>query len=159
MTGLLSLVVASLLAVGVGIGLTRLMADRPRWMGLAAFAIMLVGIVAGVILGFPNSDLGRAFFVFGLVTAPTAWTIHAPRLTSVILWSLLASMLLSAALMLTLPVPFRALAIWMALAVSLIWVGFQFWCYWDKRGWRVASGLVLVSLTSGYIVFTTPPPA
>ena len=159
MMGLILLVVALLAGFGLGVGVTRFMAARPRWMGFAAFLIMLVSIIESVVLGFPGSGAGRALFTFGLITALPAWTVHAPRLTSVILWSLVASMLLSAALMLTLPVEFRALALWMALAVSLIWVAFQFWCYWDKHGWRVASGLIVVSMVSGYIVFTTPPPA
>ncbi|MEM9179477.1 MAG: hypothetical protein AAGA89_07180 [Pseudomonadota bacterium] len=158
MMGLVILLVAFLAAIIAGMGLTRIMAARPRWMGFTAFMIMLVGIIVSIILGFPGSIPGQALFTFGLVTALTAWTVHAPRLTSVIFWSLLASMLLSAALLLTLPIEFRALAIWMALAVSLIWVAFQFWCYWDKRGWRVATGLILVSMVSGYIVFTVPPP-
>jgi len=157
--GIFGLALAFLAAIGLGVVLTKWMQHRPRWMGFAAFLVMLVSIIGASVLGFPGSDLGRALFTFGLVTALTAWTVHAPRLTSVILWSLVASMLLSAALMLTLPIEFRALALWMALAVSLIWVAFQFWCYWDKHGWRVASGLIAVSMISGYIVFTTPPPA
>ena len=134
------------------------MATRPRWMGFAAFLIMLVSIIISIVLGFPGSGVGRALFVFGLVSALTAWTVHAPRLTSVIIWSLIASMMLSAAHLITLPIEFRALALWMALAVSLIWVAFQFWCYWDKHGWRVASGLIVISLVGGYVVFTVPPP-
>lgn len=159
MTDLIVLTLAFFCAMGVGIGLTKLMSARPRWMGGAAFLIMIISVIAGVVLGFPGHGIGNALFAFGLVTALTAWTVHAPRLTSVIIWSLIASMFLSAALMLTLPIEFRALALWMALAVSLIWVAFQFWCYWDKHGWRVASGLITISIVSGYIVFTTPPPA
>ncbi|MEL6243807.1 MAG: hypothetical protein AAFQ21_00575 [Pseudomonadota bacterium] len=86
------------------------------------------------------------------------FTWKAPRLTSVILWALIASMLFSAALLLTLPVEFKSLALWMALAVPIIWVAFQFWCYWDKRGWRVTAGLITISILSGAVVFTTPPP-
>jgi hypothetical protein len=93
--------------------------------------------------------------VFGLIGFST-W--KAPRLTSVILWALVASMLFSAALLLTLPIEFKSLALWMALAVPIIWVAFQFWCYWDKHGWRVATGLIIISVVSGAIVFTTPPP-
>ena len=159
MTDLIVVALAFFIAVSIGVGLTKVMSSRPRWMGFAAFLIMIVSVITGVVLGFPGSGVGRGVFVFGLVTALTAWTVHAPRLTSVIIWSLIASMFLSAALMLTLPIEFRALALWMALAVSLIWVAFQFWCYWDKHGWRVASGLITISIVSGYIVFTTPPPA
>ena len=146
-------------AIGVVVGLTKIMNKRPRWMGFAAFLIMIGSVVAGIVFGFPGSGPGNTLFVFGVATALSAWTVHAPRLTSVIIWSLVASMFLSAALILTLPIEFKTLAIWMALAVSLIWVAFQFWCYWDKHGWRVASGLITISIVSGYIVFTTPPPA
>ena len=158
MMGLVLLVAALVAAIVGGVGLTKVMATRPRWMGFAAFLIMLVSIIISIVLGFPGSGVGRALFVFGLVSALTAWTVHAPRLTSVIIWSLIASMMLSAALLITLPIEFRALALWMALAVSLIWVAFQFWCYWDKHGWRVASGLIVISLVGGYVVFTVPPP-
>ncbi len=159
MTDMIVLALAFCVALVVGVGLTKIMSVRPRWMGGTAFTVMIISLIAGIVLGFPGSGIGNALFAFGLVTALTAWTVHAPRLTSVIIWSLIASMFLSAALLLTLPFEFKALAVWMALAVSLIWVAFQFWCYWDKHGWRVASGLITISIVSGYIVFTTPPPA
>ena len=101
-----------------------------------------------VVLGVLAAFLGLIAF----------FTWKAPRLTSVIWWALIASMLLGAALLLTLPLEFRSLALWMALAVPLIWVAFQFWCYWDKRAWRVATGLIVISVVSGYIVITIPPP-
>ena len=158
MMNLVVLLLALVFAVGFGVAFARFMRHRPRWMGVSAFLIMVVGIIAGVALGFPGSTLGRALFIFGLVSALTAWTVAAPRLTSVIVWSLIAAMLLPSALLVILPFDFRALALWIALAVSLIWVAFQFFCYWDKRGWRVATSLIAVSVLSGYIVFTTPPP-
>ncbi len=96
--------------------------------------------------------------ILGVVGLTGFFTWKAPRLASVILWALVASMLFSAALLLTLPIEFKSLALWMALAVPLIWVAFQFWCYWDKRGWRVAAGLIVVSIVSGAVVFTTPAP-
>lgn len=100
---------------------------------------VVIGILAAVVIG-----LGVA-------------TWKAPRLTSVIVWSLVAAILASAALLLTLPGPFADVARWITLAVPLIWVGFQFWCYWHKKGWRVATGLIAVSLVSGLIIFVSEP--
>ena len=102
MMDLIVLALAFFVAVGAGVALTKVMSSRPRWMGGVALLVMIASVIVGVVIGFPGSGLGRAVFVFGLVTALTAWTVHAPRLTSIIIWSLIASMLLSAALMLTL---------------------------------------------------------
>jgi len=84
-------------------------------------------------------------------------TWKAPRLTSVILWALLATIFSSAALLLVLPGPFSEKALWVALSVPLIWVAFQFWCYWDSRKWRVTGGLIAISIMSGIVVFMTEP--
>ncbi|MEM9360000.1 MAG: hypothetical protein AAGB04_27765 [Pseudomonadota bacterium] len=157
MTGLLSAILAFLGAVGSGIVLRRLMSKRPRWMALLGFAIMVAGIISGVTLGFPSRPIGLGLFVFGTICALTAWTVAAPRLTSVILWSMVSAMLVTSALLVLLPGDFVATGIGLALAVSFIWVGFQFWCYWDKHGWRVASGLIAISVISGIIAFTVPP--
>lgn len=145
-------------ALATGVFLPRLMRSRPRWMGFAAFLILLFGIILGVILGFPGNPAGIALFVFGLFCALTAWTVAAPRLTSVTIWSFFASMLSTSALLLLFPGDIRTVGIGVALAISIVWVTFQFWCYWDKRAWRVATGLILVSVVSGIAVYTIPPP-
>lgn len=85
-------------------------------------------------------------------------TWKAPRLTSILIWALVAAILFGAVLLLTLPFEFRSLALWLSLAVPLIWLGFQFMCYWDKKGWRVATGLISISIISGVIVAMVPPP-
>lgn len=157
MMGLLTIVVAFLAAIVSGVLLVRLMTTKPRRMAVLALIIMLVGIISGVALGFPSSPSGRGLFIFGVVIALTAWTVAAPRLTSVILWSMIAALLGSSALSVIIPGNFLAVGIGVALAVSLIWVAFQFWCYWDKHGWRVASSLITISIISGIIAFTVPP--
>lgn len=95
-----------------------------------------------------------AIVLLGLAVA----TYFAPRLTSVIVWALIAAVLAGSAAMLALPFPFREVAVWMTLIVPLIWVGFQFWCYWERRSWRVVAGLVSVSALSGLTVLISAPP-
>lgn len=84
-------------------------------------------------------------------------TWKAPRLTSVILWSLVATIFLTAALLLAMPGPFSEKGLWLTIAVPLIWVLLQFWCYWDRSKWRVAGGLIATSIVSAIIVFSIDP--
>ena len=84
-------------------------------------------------------------------------TAKAPRLTSVLLWSLVATTFSSAAILLTLPGPFSEKALIMTVAVPLIWAGYQFWCYWDASKWRVVSGLIAISVIGGIVVYLTEP--
>lgn len=93
-----------------------------------------------------------------VIVALGVFTWRAPRLSSVILWALVAATLLSSAILLTMPVKFSELAVWLTLVMPLIWVGFQFWCYWEKRAWRVASSLIVISVASLGVVLTTAPP-
>lgn len=86
-------------------------------------------------------------------------TWKAPRLTSVTVWALLAALSFAAALLLVLPFDFGSLALWLALAMPLIWVAFQFLCYWDKAGWRVSILLILIFTCSTALILVTPPPA
>lgn len=85
-------------------------------------------------------------------------TWRAPRLTAILVWSLLASVLGSAALLLTVPFAFGELALWVALSVPLLWASSQFWCYWDTRAWRPAVGLIGVTLAGTATVLLVPPP-
>lgn len=85
-------------------------------------------------------------------------TYKAPRLTSVIFWSLVATLLLTSAMLLTLPGSFSEVALWLSLAVPIIWAAFQFWCYWDANKWRVAGGLIAFAAIGGVITFLIEPP-
>lgn len=85
-------------------------------------------------------------------------TWRAPRLTTILVRSLLASVLGSAALLLTVPFAFGELALWIALSVPALWAGFQFWCYWDGRAWRPAAGLIGITLAGAVTVLLVPPP-
>ena len=92
------------------------------------------------------------------VTGVAFATYKAPRLTGAIFWSLVATLLLTAGLLLILPGPFSEVALWLSLAVPIIWAALQFWCYWDNNKWRVAGGLIMLALIGGGITFFVDPP-
>ena len=73
----------------------------------------------------------------GLIVA----TWKAPRLTSILLWSLLAALGSSLAAVSMLPDTLSSRAIWLVLGFPLIWSLLQLWCFWDGRAWRVVVGL------------------
>jgi len=93
--------------------------------------------------------------VIGFVLAFATW--KAPRITSVVIWTLTAAMMLQSALAVTLPFEFRSLALWLAICMPLIWVGFQLWCFWERRSWVVASGMLAVTAVSTLVVLIAPP--
>ncbi len=86
-----------------------------------------------------------------------AATWKAPRLSSAIVWALTATIFSSAALLVHAPGPFAQKALWITLAVPVIWVGFQFWTYWDGKPWRPAAGLIAITCLCGGIVFLSEP--
>lgn len=94
-------------------------------------------------------------FVIGIGVA----TWKAPRLTGATWWSLLATILFSAALLLSLPFDFGQLALWLTLAVPVIWMAFMFLCYWDASKWRVPVALIVLSVASAAVITLVPPPA
>lgn len=98
-------------------------------------------------------------FAFGApvaaILAVAIW--KAPRLMGVTVLALVAAVLASAALLLTLPGAFAEKARWLALAVPLIWVGFQTWCYADSVHWRPAVVLVALSLVSAVLILIREP--
>ena len=101
---------------------------------------------------------GVLIAIAGLGLAGVAFaTYKAPRLTSAIFWSLTATIFLLSALLLTLPGPFSEIAIWLSLAVPVIWAAFQFWCYWDGNKWRVAGGLIAFTLIGGAVTYFVDP--
>ncbi len=80
------------------------------------------------------------------------------RLLSCLLLSTLATIFLSAAILLKLPGPFDQKALWVSLAVPLIWLGFMLHAYWDERRWRtvaVPSGAAALGIA---LVLTSAAP-
>ncbi|MEL6277263.1 MAG: hypothetical protein AAFR28_00095 [Pseudomonadota bacterium] len=90
-----------------------------------------------------------------LLLAAATW--KAPRLTSSIIWALTATVFVCSALLMHAPGPFSQKALWITIAVPVIWVAFQFWTYWDGNKWRPAFGLLALSLIAGVVVFLSEP--
>ncbi len=84
-------------------------------------------------------------------------TYRAPRLTSIIVWSLTATIFVSAALLQKAPGPFSEKALWLTLLVPVIWTGFQFWTYWDGKPWRVAGGLISMTVIGMAVILFSDP--
>ena len=98
---------------------------------------VLIGILIAVLVGL----------------AVATW--KAPRLTSILIWAMVAAVLVSAAGALMAPGAVRERVLWTIMLFPVVWVALQFWCYWDQRKWRVVSGLLLMSAVSGVIVAIT----
>lgn len=100
-------------------------------------------------------------FIFGVSVAVLAVlliaTWKAPRLTSTLAWALTATMLVIAALAMNVPGELTNKLIGFALFFPLLWVGLQFWCYWDPSKWRVALGHISLCVVSGIIVASSTP--
>ena len=99
----------------------------------------VIGILAVVILAL------------GLAT----W--KAPRLTSTLVWTLIAATLIISAVAMNVPGDLSNNLIGLALIYPLLWVGLQFWCYWDRSKWRVAGGHVAACVLSGIVIFVSTP--
>ena len=84
-------------------------------------------------------------------------TAKAPRLTSAILWSLTATIFSAAAILIAAPGPFSEKALWMTLAVPILWTGFLFWSYWDGKPWRVTGGLISMTVVGLAVIFFSGP--
>ena len=77
-----------------------------------------------------------------------------PRLSSIIIWTMVASVLLTSAALIVIPGEFRAKAVWLSMVVPIIWVAFQYWCYWADSQWKVLGSLITISLASIAIIFS-----
>ena len=86
-----------------------------------------------------------------------AATWKAPRLTSILIWTSLATTLACTAGIMIMPGDLTNNLIWLTLIFPLIWISLQFWCYWDASKWRVACGLMFLCIVSGLLVSTIPP--
>lgn len=79
------------------------------------------------------------------------------RAFSVILLSLVTTILLSAALLLGIPMDFAELAIWVTFFISIIWVFIMIYCCWDAKKWRMVGVLVATSCLSVVVIIMNPP--
>jgi hypothetical protein len=70
---------------------------------------------------------------------------------------LVTTIFITAALLLVLPGAFSSKALWIALSVPVIWVAFQFWCYYADSAWRVIVTQISLSIISGIVVFLSAP--
>lgn len=95
--------------------------------------------------------LGALALALGLAT----W--KAPRLTAILVWSLIATIFFSAAILVSAPGAFKDKALWMTLAVPLIWTVFQFLAYWLNKPWRAVFGMMAVSVAGAAVVFLSEP--
>ena len=100
------------------------------------------------------------WLILAAVLAGLGWaTWKKPRLTSSIVWSLTATLLLTAITALLLPAAFiKPALLWLSILTPLIWVGFIFWCHWDRRPIRPAAGLIGLTVIGAVIVIQLPPP-
>jgi len=92
-----------------------------------------------------------------LLTAIGFWTWKSPRVTGVMIWSLIATTICLAALMIILPFDLKQFALWLTIIVPVVWVGLQFWCYWDNHAWRPTIFMIFLSLISLIIIFSSDP--
>lgn len=77
-----------------------------------------------------------------------------PRLSSILVWSLLATILLTSAALIILPGKFSIKANWLGLSVPIIWTVFQYWCYWIENEWKVMLSLIFISFISVGIILS-----
>ncbi|WP_262694452.1 hypothetical protein [Kordiimonas aquimaris] len=80
------------------------------------------------------------------------------RVFNVTILSVLATVLIGAGLLLGLPGDFSERALWLTVFIPVIWTAFMFYCYWDKKVWRVTTALIGICLIGIGIVLTTPTP-
>lgn len=81
------------------------------------------------------------------------------RVLSITLLAFIATTLIGAGLLIGLPGSFAVRALWMTIFVPVLWAALMFYCYWDKKRWRVVVSLVALSITGGGAVLLMPTPA
>ncbi|MEP0393330.1 MAG: hypothetical protein ABJ205_04480 [Erythrobacter sp.] len=85
-------------------------------------------------------------------------TWRNPRLWSALIWAFVATFMLSAAVLMAFPAPFAEKAFAMTIIMPLVWVGLQFWLYWNPGRWTVTLILFGIIAVSTVIVVLSPPP-
>ncbi len=93
-------------------------------------------------------------FVFGAtILVLLSWfSWKKPRLSSILIWSMLAAMLLTSVVLLVMPAPFLDKATWLSLSLPITWCGLQYWCYWAESQWQVLFGLISLSIVSAVLI-------
>ena len=85
-------------------------------------------------------------------------TWRNPRLWSALFWTFVATFLMSAAIVVAFPAPFADKTFAVTIVMPLVWVGLQFWLYWNPGRWTVTLILFVIILLSGGIIALSPPP-
>ena len=75
-----------------------------------------------------------------------------PRLSSVLIWSVITTIFLVTVALMTLPIEFASKAQWLTFLVPIILISFQYWCYWVDSEWVALFTLIATSLLSGGII-------
>ncbi|MEL7198515.1 MAG: hypothetical protein AAGL10_09390 [Pseudomonadota bacterium] len=85
-------------------------------------------------------------------------TWRNPRLWSALFWSFVATFMLTAALSVSFPAPFKDKVFALTIIMPLVWVGFQFWLYWNPGRWTVTLILFVITILSTATVLLIPTP-
>ncbi|MEM6536899.1 MAG: hypothetical protein AAF668_04130 [Pseudomonadota bacterium] len=84
-------------------------------------------------------------------------TWKAPRLTSILFWSLMATIPTASLIVFLAPGSFLNRVGWLAVSLPAIWVAFQFLSYWLPRPRLTALGFILISATGFAFIAATGP--
>ncbi|MEL7128812.1 MAG: hypothetical protein AAGK23_04635 [Pseudomonadota bacterium] len=84
-----------------------------------------------------------------LVLGALIWIgIKAPRTISAIVLVPIAVLIASSALVSLLPGTLSNRLFFSVMGYGVLVIGLQFWCYWERRPWRVVTGLLSLSVAS-----------
>ena len=86
------------------------------------------------------------------------FTWKGPRLTSALIWAFVATFFVCAAYNVVGPGDFANRVFLTGFLSPIIWVGFQFWIYWNPSHWRIPALLIALSVVGGLTVFLSDPP-
>lgn len=79
------------------------------------------------------------------------------RIFAVTILAVLATILIGAAILLGVPGDFAERALWITLAVPIIWGVLIIYCYWDAKRWRILGVLTTLCIVSTGVILTNPP--
>ncbi|MEL6934322.1 MAG: hypothetical protein AAFO17_14735 [Pseudomonadota bacterium] len=85
-------------------------------------------------------------------------TWKRPRLTGALVWAFVASFFVSATYNMVGPGNFADRVFLTGFFSLFIWVGFQFWIYWDPSKWRVVGILIGITALSVATILLSDPP-